>query len=247
MVLGVTYCTIDCALCACYKMPNNNSMVRYAPSLMQGCTMTDTPKKTRNRTWVQTELAAHEAWMGLIKKAPMSARLMHFLVARMNANTNAVVASQATLGELLGGLDKPVHRNTIRRAIATLEEDRWIEVVQVGGKGGALAYIVNDRVAWGQERTKLKYSRFSAEVIASSSEQTKPIEGREALRQIPSITGSESQLPTGEGLEPPSQKTLEGMEPDLPAVVRDEEGRAWEVNQETGEMQRLFDGDKGQP
>lgn len=195
-------------------------------------------QKTPTRTWVQTELAAHEAWMGLIKKAPMAARLMHFLVARMNANTNAVVASQATLGELLGEPDKPVHRNSIRRAIATLEEDRWVEVVQIGGKGGALAYIVNDRVAWGQERAKLKHSRFSAEVIASSSEQTQPIKGRAPLRQIPSIAGSDGQLPAGEGIEPPSQPSLEGMEPDLPAIVRDEEGNEYEVDAD-GVMQRL--------
>jgi hypothetical protein len=190
------------------------------------------PKKE----WVQTELKAHEAWSNLIAKAPMAARLMHFLVARMNTSTNAVVASQATIGELLGGEEKPVHRNTIRRAINALEKDKWIETVQIGGKGGALAYVVNDRVAWGRERAKLRYSRFSAEVIVSSSEQTLPIDGREPLRQLPAIAGNESQLPAGEGLEPPSQPSLEGMEPDLPATVRDDEGNVYEVNQETGEM-----------
>jgi hypothetical protein len=174
------------------------------------------PKKVKQE-WVQTELKAHEAWMGLIAKAPMAARLMHFFVARMSKNTNALVASQATLGELLGSDGAPIHRNTIRRALKTLETDRWIEIVQIGGKGGALAYVVNDRVAWGKERSKLRYSKFSAEVIVSSSEQTLPIDGREPLRQLPEIAGNEKQLPTGEGMEPPSQPSLEGMEPDLPA------------------------------
>jgi hypothetical protein len=149
---------------------------------------------------------------------PMAARLMHFLVARMNKTTNAVVASQATLGELLGDEGKPVHRNSIRRAIKTLEADKWVEVLQIGGKGGALAYVVNDRVAWGQERVKLRYNKFSAEVIVSSSEQTQPIDGRELLWQLPAIAGSESQLPTGAGLKPPS---FEGMEPNLPAIMSD--------------------------
>ena len=200
--------------------------------------MSNTLEKNAKREWVQTELAAHEAWMGLIAKAPMAARLMHFLVARMNKTTNAVVASQATLGELLGAEGKPVHRNSIRRAIKTLEADKWVEVLQIGGKGGALAYVVNDRVAWGQERVKLRYSKFSAEVIVSSSEQTQPIDGRGPLRQLPAIAGSESQLPTGAGLEPPSQPSFEGMEPDLPSIMRDEQGNTWEIDQETGEMQR---------
>lgn len=189
------------------------------------------------KEWVQTELRAHEAWSNLIAKAPMAARLMHFLVARMNTSTNAVVASQATIGELLGGEEKPVHRNTIRRAIKTLESDKWIETVQIGGKGGALAYVVNDRVAWGQERSKLRYSKFSAEVIASSSEQTEPLERREPLRRLPEISRNEGQLPSGEGIEPPSQPSLEGMEPDLPAIVKDNEGNEWKVDQDTGEMQ----------
>lgn len=78
----------------------------------------------------------------------MAARLAHVLVANMDTTSNAVVASQATIGELMGG----VHRNTVRKAIQVLEAERWIEVLQIGGKGGALAYVVNSRVAWGQSR-----------------------------------------------------------------------------------------------
>lgn len=163
---------------------------------------------------------------------------MHFLVARMNTSTNAVVASQATLGELLGSEGKPIHRNTIRRAIKTLEADKWIETVQIGGKGGALAYVVNDRVAWGQERSKLRYSRFSAEVIASSREQTEPLEGREPLRRLPEVAHNEEQLPGGAGMDPPSQPSLAGFEPDLPAIVRDEDGNEYEVDAD-GVMQRI--------
>lgn len=220
-----------------YKVQYDLSEVQYAPRLMQGCTMAKSKSELR-KEWVQTELRAHEAWGNLIAKAPMAARLMHFLVARMNTNTNAVVASQATLGELLGNESKPVHRNTVRRAIKTLEADRWIEVVQIGGKGGAMAYVVNDRVAWGQKRSQLRYSKFSAEVIASSAEQTRPIDGREELRKLPELARGDSQLPTGEGLEPPSQPALEGFEPDLPAIERDEDGNELKVDRETGELIR---------
>lgn len=130
---------------------------------------------------------------------------------------NAVVASQATLGELMSLPGQtPVHRHTVRKAIQRLEAERWIEVIQIGGKGGALAYVINDRVAWGQPRDRLRYSRFSAQVIASSAEQAAPLDERPPLRQIPTLMRGEQQLPHGPHDDPPSQGLLEGTEPDLP-------------------------------
>lgn len=197
--------------------------------------------KRRNQTWVQTERAAHEAWARLIARAPLAARLMHVLVAHMDAGTNAVVASQTTLGELMAEPgQKPVHRNTVRKAIATLEKERWIEVVRIGGKGGALAYVINERVAWAQARNKKRYAAFSARVLASETEQTEALEGRPELRQVPVLLRGEHQLPAGDGEEPPSQPCFDGMEPDLPAVVHDADGVAWEVDPETGELQKLI-------
>jgi hypothetical protein len=156
----------------------------------------------------------------------MAARLAHVLVANMGTG-NVVVASQKTLGELMRvkDADKPVHRNTVRKALAKLESERWIETVQIGGKGGALAYVINDRVAWGQERKGLRYSRFSAQVLASSSEQTKPLDDQPPLRQVPVIMRGERQMPAGDGLEPPSQPAIDGLEPDLPS--RDDDLNPW--------------------
>ncbi|MBP3933410.1 MAG: helix-turn-helix domain-containing protein, partial [Pseudomonas sp.] len=111
----------------------------------------------------------------------MAARLAHVLVANMDTTSNAVVASQATIGELMGG----VHRNTVRKAIQVLEAERWIEVLQIGGKGGALAYVVNSRVAWGQSREAIRHAAFAARVLVSSSEQTESVDERPPLRQIP--------------------------------------------------------------
>lgn len=176
------------------------------------------PAASNRNTWVQTERAAHEAWADLIGRAPMAARLAHLLVANMDAGGNAVVASQSTLGELLG-----VHRNTVRKAISVLESERWIEVVEIGGKGGALAYVVNSRVAWAQGRDALAYAGFTARVVASSAEQTQPLEDRPPLRQVPVLLRGESQLPHGEGAQPPSQPALAGMEPDLPSLRGEEQ------------------------
>src|SRR5690625_1764668 len=131
---------------------------------MQGCTMQNIGQQTKaeqrhGRNWVQTERAAHEAWAVLVANAPTAAQLMHVLVAHMGEG-NAVVASQTTLGELMGRSKKdgkPMHRHTVRNAINKLKADRRIEVVQIGGKGGALGYRINSRVAWHGPRDQIRY------------------------------------------------------------------------------------------
>lgn len=176
------------------------------------------PTKAEQRsgmTWVQTDRAAHEAWGKLISSAPMAARLMHLLVAHMGEG-NAVVASQTVLGELMGRSNrdgKPVHRNTVRKAITRLEDERWIEVVTLGGKGGTLAYVINSRVAWHGSRDQMRYARFSAQVVASESEQGGSIDESPPLRRIPQIMHGEEPLPSGPGDTPPAQQQIEGTEP----------------------------------
>jgi hypothetical protein len=182
-------------------------------------------RDSKRSTWVQTERAAHEAWSRLIAKAPMAARLAHVLVAHMSSTNNAVVASQATLGELMASPgERPVHRNSVRNAINILVAERWIEVIQIGGKGGALAYIVNARVAWSRARSDIRYSVFSAQVIASEAEQNEPLNDRPDLRQVPVLMRGEQQLPAGPGEPPPSQAILDGLEPDLPFLEAQDTG-----------------------
>ncbi len=170
-------------------------------------------KKPAKGTWVQTERKAHEAWDALIQKHPAAARLMHRLVANMDRR-GAVIISQKTLAEMMG-----VHRNTIGKAVKALEIDNWIETVRLGATtGGVKAYLVNRRVAWADKRENQKYAAFDARVIASANEQEKKnFKVKEPLKQLPR-TG-EYQLPDGEGMGPPSQPILKGIEPDLPATA----------------------------
>src|SRR3546814_7322435 len=64
----------------------------------------------------------------------------------------------------------------------------------------------------------LRYSLFSATVVVSDSEQPDrdTLGKQEPLRRLPPI--GERQLPHGDGLPPPSQPFLDGIEPDLPAT-----------------------------
>jgi hypothetical protein len=166
--------------------------------------------------------------------------MMHVLVANMG-DGNAVVASQATLGELLGqkrGDQRPVHRNTVRNAINRLVRDQWIEVVEIGGKGGALGYRINSRVAWHGRRDLRRYARFTAEVLATEHEQSEPIDDRPPLRSVPTVMRGETPLPTGEGEPPPSQPSLEGLEP---VLYRDSAGSLYEHDPQTGVLQQRID------
>lgn len=164
---------------------------------------------TRPGHWVQTERKAHEAWANLIARKPRAAMLLHHLVAQMG-HQNAVVVSQKTLAKLMG-----IHERTVRRAIKDLVNESWIQVVKIGS-GKESAYVVNDRVAWGQKRSQLGLSRFSAMVVADSADQDEGTLSHSDLRRIPTLYPGEQQLPHGEPDAPPSQGLIAGTEPDLP-------------------------------
>lgn len=174
------------------------------------CMAGNLTKQAENKHFVQTDRKTHEAWAKLTLSKPSAAALMHVLASQVGEH-NAVVASYGTLAELLG-----VSTMTIRRAVAALVEGNWLEVNRVGGSGSTNAYTLNDRVVWTQSRSGLRYSLFSANVIVSSSEQADEIENRAPLKKLPNM--GEFQLPSGDGLPPPSQPFLKDMEPDLPTI-----------------------------
>lgn len=178
-----------------------------------GTIMEAMPEPRQQGAWVQTERAAHEAWMGLIAKSPVGAQVMHALTARLGDH-NAVVISQVALAKIIGRSERAV-----RTAIGVLKEDNWIEVRQLGHSATVNAYIVNDRVAWTGKRDGMRHSLFSATVIVSEEEQPDrdSLSNQARLRRLPSLYPGEGQLPSGDGLPPPSEPPLPGYEPDLPA------------------------------
>lgn len=182
------------------------------------------PASAPTGNWVQTERAAHEAFAVLIGKSPLAAKIMHLLISRV-AEHNAVVISHGTLAKMLGA-----HRRSIVRAMELLERDRFLETRQIGDRGTVNAYVLNDRVVWIGPRDGLRYSLFSATVVVSSDEQPDgdALDSLEPLRRLPTLYVGERQLPTGDGLPPPSQPSLAGLEPDLPARRR--------YDPETGEL-----------
>lgn len=177
--------------------------------------------KHRPNQFVQTERKAHEAWADLIARKPKAAALAHHLVANMGS-FNAVVVSQGLLAKLMN-----CSVRTVQTAVSDLVNERWIEVVRLG-RGKEAAYIVNDRVAWGQARKDLQYSRFAANVMADYADQKTAELTHGDLRKVPTLFAGEKQVPDGGGLPPPSQPALDGLEPDLPTRAEvDEQPDPW--------------------
>jgi hypothetical protein len=174
-----------------------------------------TPAHTKRMTWVQTDKKTHEEWGRLAVKKPAAAGLLHILVSKMG-NQNAIVVSQELISKLMG-----CSVSTVKRAIKDLEDGNWIQVVSVG-KGATKAYVVNAAVAWGQSRDQLHTAVFAATVIADIDDQAVTLNEltSQSLKKIPTLYPGERQLPSGEGLEPPSQPHLDGLEPDLPVLNR---------------------------
>lgn len=190
-------------------------------------------------TWVQTERKAHEAWAILIGSKPKAAQLMHLLVANMDRK-GAIVVSQKVLTEMMG-----CSLNTVKRSLKVLVDDNWLDVVRIGSeRGGVNVYLINRRVAWADKRENQRYAAFDARIIVSVSEQDQQtLDAAKPLRTLPHMGLREAQLPAGAGLEPPSQPSLDGLEPDLPATVHDSEGNEYEINRETGELMGPLSGD----
>jgi len=161
--------------------------------------------------WVQVDRKALETWGKLAMENPGAAKLLATIVAKMERG-NAVVASHQTLAEIEG-----CSTATIKRRLAVLKAKKWLEVRQIGGSGTANSYIVNERVAWYGSTQGRRHATFQATVLVSESEQVDSIDDTAPLEQIPTVFAGENLLPMGNGLPPPSEPALPGLEVNLPA------------------------------
>ena len=100
---------------------------------------------------------------------------------------NAIVISRATLASLMRCSEA-----TVKRATQELKVGKWIQVVQIGGKGGLNAYVVNSAVAWGQKREHLHLANFTATVVANASEQDESTLEHCDLRRIPVFVSADA-------------------------------------------------------
>lgn len=164
--------------------------------------------RPRYQGFVQVEREALEALSTLIATHPKAAQLLTKMVAFMGEK-NALVVSHATLAQITG-----MSHSTVKRALKQLVHDRWVQVVRLGQTGTTNAFVINDRVAWGQSRDqRARLSTFSAQVLTNAADQTDDALSGPALRRVPTLIPPEMLVVHGAGGEPGSQIALPGMEP----------------------------------
>jgi hypothetical protein len=157
-------------------------------------------------TWAQIQMDALEELQGLTRRAPKAAELMLALIRCMQPGSGGVVvASRETMRELLGA-----SMPTVERALRVLIGEGWVQRIRIGS---AHALAINERVAWVGPRGDLPHAVFSATVIASRAEQDAMALSPPPMRRVPIVGPGEHALPVGDGLPPPSQPDLSGVEP----------------------------------
>lgn len=164
--------------------------------------------------WVQVPRKSMEAMAQLMGESSSAAKILMQITSRMGDH-NAFVASNQAIGDLTG-----LSLATVKRSLKLLQERKWLNVLRLGPTGTVRVIVVNDQVAWFGPRDGLRHSLFSAAVFVSEAEQDAlEMLGNGPMHELPAIYRGEHQLPTGDGLPPPSEPTLPGMEHDLPAKL----------------------------
>jgi DNA-binding transcriptional regulator YhcF (GntR family) len=115
-----------------------------------------------NTDFVQLYRKNIESIVELGKRSQMAVLIFVYILKSIDRQ-NSIVISQDTLGEIF-----EVSRTTIWKAQKELEKSKFIQVVKIGN---ANAYVVNSELVWTTHNNKKEYAYFTAQVIASKSEQ----------------------------------------------------------------------------
>lgn len=102
----------------------------------------------------------------LMKESPFAYRVFRFLAQHMD-NFNAILISNSTLQEIFD-----CSRTTVYRAIKKLEKDNFIQIYKSGTSN---VYALNDNIVWSSWGKNKKYSKFSAKIVLSESEQDEKV------------------------------------------------------------------------
>lgn len=156
-----------------------------------------------NYNFVQLSKGYMKQMRELSRKSPVGMQILLYLSEHMGRTTNAVVCSYKTLQEVTN-----LSRTSVAKGIKLLKQDNWIDAVKIGN---ATAYCINERALWQAGRNQRKYAKFSATVIASSSEQESDYHERAKtkLTHIPIIEDDDIPSITNDALPPPDQNEMD--------------------------------------
>jgi hypothetical protein len=147
-----------------------------------------------NSNFVQVSKEYIDAMNGLAEHSYAAHKTLWTIIKAMD-KMNSLMISQESLG-VLAGFSVP----TIKRAVAVLRKEQWLEVLKVGT---ANLYRVNSEVVW-QSRADGKWAAYQAKVIVNYKEQDAETKSKKVLktRHIPMVEARDDVLVL-QGQEPP--------------------------------------------
>lgn len=146
-------------------------------------------QQSKNPPFVQMSKANLAITRQLAKRAPAAFQVMMVLVEKMN-RMNAIACSQKTLAKITD-----CNLRTIKRAIALLEEEKWVQVIKIGTSN---AYVVNSKVFW-QNTREGRFAVFNATIVADQEEQNFKAEDWDGieLKHFPYLAQNEQAILAG--------------------------------------------------
>jgi hypothetical protein len=161
------------------------------------------PEERKNLNFVQFSRGAMRQHRELIRKSPLAAEILDFMVESMD-RSNILVCSYKVLEEITG-----YKRRSIAYAVKILKDDLWIQAIKIGN---VTAYAVNSAAFWTTHANSKSYSIFHATVIAAASEQEQTLEQLQnvKLKRVP-VWDRKNERPVldDERLDPPDQQDLD--------------------------------------
>jgi len=124
-------------------------------------------KKSPYQNYVQYNLKQTENMIWLIDKSPTAAKLLLFIIDKMDKK-NALVCSNQVLMEQFN-----ISKSTVIRNIKLLENHKFIKIAKSGTTN---VYHINSSLFWKNTGNKKWQAQLSAEVVITSSEQSKELQ-----------------------------------------------------------------------
>lgn len=123
----------------------------------------------------------------LARHAPAAHNVLWTLIQEMNKQ-NSIMISVPSIAKLTG-----MSTATVKRGIALLREQQWMEVLKVGTSN---VYRVNASVVW-QDRADGKWAAFDTRVVANWDEQDEITKANPQVRtrHIPLVLADDSTAP----------------------------------------------------
>lgn len=119
-------------------------------------------------------------WLSI--KHPFAHSILLFILEHMDKR-NALACSYAIFEEYF-----EKHRTTIYRAIKTLEENGFVDVLKMGTSN---VYVVNHDLAWTDKNTSKKFAKYDGKILVSKKEN-KDYQYRNQFERLKSLREREN-------------------------------------------------------